>query len=124
MSEHPYALQRAADRKLLGGQWRRPLKRIDARTRIGKHIKLLEEDLLKRVGPDADNFTRALARSAAEMTALALDARRKTILGEGDLDNVIRAEAYAQRAVSALALSGSVPEPEPVTLAGYLARKG
>jgi hypothetical protein len=37
---------------------------------------------------------------------------------------VLKAEDRALSAINALGLSGSVPEAEPPSLAGYLARKG
>jgi hypothetical protein len=108
---------------MMTGCNRKPLVRFDHRTQLGKRIKALEAALLKTAG-EVDDFRRAQIRTAAEWTALAEEARGDAIKNNQDLDAALRAEHFAQRAVSALGLSGSVPEPEPPSLAGYLARKG
>jgi hypothetical protein len=96
--------------------YRRPLRRIDGRSQIGIAVRK------KRLG-DSDDYAKHLARSAAELAVLAAEARAKALRGAADLDDVIRAEMFAQRALNALGLSGGVLEAESVTLASYLKRR-
>ena len=102
--------------------YRRPLRRIDGRSQIGIAVRKLVAAFLKRLGDSVD-YAKHLARSAAELAVLAAEARAKALRGAADLDDVIRAEMFAQRALNALGLNGSVPEAEPPSLAGYLAGK-
>jgi hypothetical protein len=111
------------DRKALGRTWRRPLNRIDGRSQIARRIKSLTQALMKQAG-ETDAFRRAQIRTASELMVMAEVARFDALQNGGrGLDVVLKAEDRALSSINALGLKGA-PDAEPLSLAGYLARKG
>jgi hypothetical protein len=85
--------RRARDRKLL-----------DGRTRLQRRIRALRDSYLVAIGEMASPELRERCERAAQLVAIAEDARRKALAGGFSLDGLVRIENIADRAVRALGL--------------------
>src|SRR5262249_20798707 len=91
---------------------------IDARTAVGRRLKDLADAYAEALGgwPKLNDTQAAAVRRAAEMVALAEQARAEALrnggIGVNEADQLIRLENLAARAVKALGLDRK-REPEP-----------
>jgi hypothetical protein len=71
-------------------------------TARGRRIRDLYRVFLRIMGDPVDAVSQAAAVRAAELTVAAEDARMKLLAGGGDIDQVVRLEGVARRAVADL----------------------
>jgi hypothetical protein len=100
-----------------------PLRvRADGRTPQGRRIRDLFRAWHAAMGCPGDATVQATILAAAELMVAAEAARAALLAGTGDIDQVVRLENLASRAVRKLgAKSGPVAKPQ--TLADHLARR-
>ena len=101
-----------------------PLAGLDLNTARGRRIADLVRAYLQMLGNPADIERQAAVIAAAELQVLAEEARTGALkeAGHADLDQVIRLQGAADRAVRRLGLPKASPTSSP-TLAQYLAAK-
>jgi hypothetical protein len=106
--------RRARDRKLL-----------DGRTRLQRRIRALRDSYLAAIGEAASPELRDRCERAAQLVALAEDARCKALgggIGLDHLEHLVRIENIADRAVRGLGVDRR-REPERSSLAEHLAKR-
>ncbi len=101
-----------------------PLADINTKTARGRRIADLVRAYLSALGNPIEIERQAAVIAAAELQVLAEEARALALkqIGHADLDQVIRLQGAADRAVRKLGLNHKRGEPEP-TLAEYLAAR-
>jgi hypothetical protein len=103
----------------------RPLAgRANGNTREGRRLRDLFRSYLGALGNPCDPATQAAVLSAAELT-VAAEAARARLLADGrgaDIDQVVRLENLAARALKRLAIKPSAG-PKPPSLAEHLANR-
>src|SRR5215475_16071665 len=113
-ADHSQAARRPANNR--SRSTNRPAKMvIDQRSAVGRRLKDLADAYAEALGgwPKLSDAQAAAVRRAAEMVALAEQARHEALRnGVGDPDRLVRLENLAARAVKALSLDRK-REPEP-----------
>jgi hypothetical protein len=88
---------------------------IDGRTPLGRRLRDLGDQLAAGLGgwPQLNELQAAAVRKAAELTALAEDARARKLNGATDvtLDDLVRLDRLAEQSVRRLGLDGRRREP-------------
>jgi hypothetical protein len=105
-----------------------PLKRFNGNTRRGRRFSDLLRSYLRAMGNPVEANRQADALAAAELKCAAEDLRARLLAGPtvalGDLEQIVRLENLADRAVRKLGLRPAGKSAAPaVTLAEHLARR-
>jgi len=103
----------------------RDRKPLDGRTRLQRRIRALRHSYLAAIGETASPELCDRCERAAQLVALAEDARRKALAGVDALDHLehlVRVENIADRAVRALGLDRKRELKRP-SLAEHLAKR-
>jgi hypothetical protein len=88
-----------------------PLSRADGRTAAGRRVRDLYRAFVAGAGnPDSDVF-RAAALAAAELMAASEVAGAKLLSGDGDVEQIVRLENSARRAICRLGLRPGATKP-------------
>jgi hypothetical protein len=82
----------------------RERKPLDGRTRLQRRIRALRDGYLAALGGTVSLELRDRCERAAQLVAIAEEARRKALAGGVDLDDLVRIENASDRAVRALGL--------------------
>jgi hypothetical protein len=123
------AMKSSAIRAVAGGQsltnrsvtTNDPMRaRADGRTSGGRRVRDLYRALLAGMN-NPDDIRRAQALAAAELTVAAENARAELLAGLGDIEQIVRLENLATRAVRRLGLQAATA-PQGPTLAEHLAK--
>lgn len=97
--------------------------RTDRNTARGRRIADLFRGYMAALDNPSDAITQANVLTAAELKVAAEDARKRLLNGEGaDVDDLVRLENAASRAVKALGIKPGAEHKAP-SLAEHLARK-
>jgi len=88
--------------------------RTNGRTSAGRRVRDLYKAYLAAMGR-ADDVGRAQALAAAELMVAAENARTKLLAGQGDIEQIVRLENLANRALRRLDL-GAGAAPPPLTM--------
>lgn len=100
-----------------------PMVRTNGNTAEGKRTRDLFHAFMAETGkPDSDVF-RAAALAAAELTVAAESMRSKVLAGAGDVEQLVRIENLASRAVRRLGIKPGAPKAEHVPLREVLQRE-
>jgi hypothetical protein len=100
-----------------------PLRvRADGRTPQGRRLRDLFRSFQVAAGNPSDPASVASILAAAELTVAAEEARAALLAGSGDIEQVVRLENLAARAVRRLGVKPGVA-PKAPTLAEHLARR-
>jgi hypothetical protein len=101
---------------------RRGLTKIDKRLPLGKRVAALTEMFAAAVGGELTPMRRLAVDKAAQLTAIAEQARGVFMRdGVGTLDDIVRLERKADQVVRALGISEAKPKPTS-PLAEHFAR--
>ena len=84
--------------------------RTNGRTSAGRRVRDLFTAYLAAMGR-IDDIARAQALAAAELTAAAENARTKLLAGQGDIEQIVRLENLANRAVRRLGIKPGAEAP-------------
>jgi hypothetical protein len=84
--------------------------RTNGRTSAGRRVRDLFTAYLVATGR-TDDIARAQALAAAELTAAAENARTKLLAGDGDIEQIVRLENLANRAVRRLGIKPGAAAP-------------
>jgi hypothetical protein len=87
-----------------------PLRRADGRTSAGRRIRDLYRAYLACL-PTANDATKAAVLAAAELVAAAETARTQLLAGTADIEQLVRLENLANRAVRRLGIKHSDAPP-------------
>jgi hypothetical protein len=98
-------------------------KPLDGRTRLARHIKALATAYVAGLAVPATAELQEQCRRAAEMVAIADDARRKAVNGAVSLNDVVRLSNAADRARRALPLKEPKPDSGLPSLSELLRRR-
>jgi hypothetical protein len=98
----------------------KPLRRANGNTAAGRRVRDLYRALLAGMS-NPDDVRRAQALAAAELTVAAENARAELLAGQGDVEQIVRLENLANRAVKRLGLQAATA-PQGPTLAEHLAK--
>jgi hypothetical protein len=96
-----------------------PLARADGRTPQGRRIRDLYRAWQAAMGRPADATVQATILAAAELMVAAESARAALLAGTGDVDQVVRLENLAGRAVRKLGIKAPAPATSPPSLAAW-----
>jgi hypothetical protein len=100
---------------------RRTLTKIDKRLPLGKRIVELTAMFTAAVGEEPTPLRRLKVQKAAELTAMAEQARGDYMRdGKGTLDDIVRLERKADQAVRSLGLADAKPKSK-LSIPEYLA---
>jgi hypothetical protein len=81
-----------------------PMRRVNGNTAAGRRCRDLYRAFLQHMTNPADTIAQANALNAAELTVAAENARTKLLAGAGDIEQIVRLENLANRAVRRLGL--------------------
>lgn len=119
------AIQAATSAKPRHGQAKlttRPLTvRAPGNTATGKRIRDLYRAFMAAMGEPVDAVSQAAVLRACELMTAAETARAALLAGQGDIDQVVKLEGSARRAVADLRIGRAKPVQE--SLQEYAARK-
>jgi len=96
----------------------KPMRRANGNTAIGRRVRDLYRAYLAGMS-NPDDATRAAVLAAAELVVAAESARAKLLAGEGDIEQIVRLENLANRAVKRLGIRPDKREQRSA-LADYL----
>jgi hypothetical protein len=85
--------------------------RTNGRTSAGRRVRDLYQALLNATGR-IDDIACAQALAAAELVAAAENARTKLLAGQGDIEQIVRLENLANRAVRRLGIQPGAAAPQ------------
>lgn len=94
---------------------------LDGRSRPARRTKELVGSFTAALGGDAAPHQRIAIRRAAELTAIAEQSRALHLAGQCSVDDVVRADGVAARAVRALRLPTGPPKPSVPSAQEWLA---
>jgi hypothetical protein len=101
-----------------------PLRvRADGRTPQGKRIRDLYRSYWDAIGRPSNPAIQAAVLAASELMVAAEGARAEFLAGRGDIEQIVRLENLAARAVRRLGIKPDAAVPTPQTPAEYLARR-
>lgn len=100
-----------------------PSRRANQNTARGRRVADLLRGFIEAMGCPTSPIRQADALQAAELTVAAEDARAELLAGRGDLDQVVRIENAARRAVKKLGIAQPQTSPPKRTLADHLRRR-
>jgi hypothetical protein len=87
-----------------------PMRRTSGNTAAGRRVRDLYRAFLQHMTNPADTIAQANALNAAELTVAAENARTKLLAGQGDIEQIVRLENLANRAVRRLGIKpGTAP---------------
>jgi hypothetical protein len=81
-----------------------PMRRISGNTAAGRRLRDLYGAFLQHMSNPAGTIAQANALNAAELTVAAENARAELLAGVGDIEQIVRLENLANRAVRRLGL--------------------
>jgi hypothetical protein len=89
----------------------KPLRRANGNTAAGRRVRDLYRAFMAHLGNPGDTIVQANVLNAAELTAAAENERAKLLAGDGDVEQIIRLENLASRAVRRLGVQPSAARP-------------
>ena|ERR1035438_9966579 len=81
-----------------------PMRRVSGNTAAGRRLRDLYHAFLQHMSNPADTIAQASALNAAELTVATENARAELLAGRGDVEQIVRLENLANRAVGRLGL--------------------
>lgn len=81
-----------------------PMRRVSGNTAAGRRLRDLYGAFLQHMSNPADTIAQASALNAAELTVATENARAELLAGCGDIEQIVRLENLANRAVRRLGL--------------------
>ena len=81
-----------------------PMRRTSGNTAAGRRVRDLYNAFLQHMTNPTDTIAQANALNAAELTVAVENVRAKLLAGQGDVEQIVRLENLANRAVRRLGL--------------------
>jgi hypothetical protein len=100
-----------------------PASRANLNTANGRRVADLYRSYLRAMGDPTDAVAQANVLAAAELTVAAETARVQLLAGKADVDQLVKLENLAARAIRRLGIKPGAAAAPTQSLAAYLASK-